>query len=193
MGERFTSLLKKSWASFAQLFRFPVAARKTVVFLFGVTLLLAACTRSLLPADEGFFIAPTIVGGSEAIILETLTPLPATATPECDNNLVFLRDITVPDGTHFAAGATIEKSWELRNDGTCAWIHGYTVELQENSNGLGAIPRQPLPEAAPGESIVLTIQFTAPNVAGTYTSLWKAHALGGEPFGVGIYVEIVVD
>lgn len=155
--------------------------------------LLSACSRSLLPADQGFFIAPTLVGGSDAIVLETYTPLPASPTPPCDNNLVFLRDVTVPDGTHFAPGASIEKSWELRNDGTCAWIQGYTVELQDGSNGLGAVPRHPLPTAAPGESIILTIQFTAPPTAGSYRSLWKAHALGGEPFGVGIYVDIIVD
>lgn len=153
---------------------------------------LAACSRSVLPADQGYFIAPTVVGNSQAILLETPTAMPATATPECENNLVFLRDVTVPDGTRFAPGAPVEKSWELRNDGTCAWIQGYVVELQAGSIGLGAVPRHPLPPAQPGESVVLTIQFTAPSEPGNYRSLWKAHDFAGNPFGVGFYVDITV-
>ncbi|MCW5873273.1 MAG: hypothetical protein KIS88_01365 [Anaerolineales bacterium] len=155
-------------------------------------LFVAACSRSVLPADQGFFIAPTLAGNSQAIVLETPTSLPPSPTPDCENNLVFLRDVTVPDGTRFAPGASVEKSWELRNDGSCAWIQGYTVELQAGSIGLGAVPRHPLPPAQPGESVVLTIQFTAPSEAGSYRSLWKAHDFAGEPFGVGFYMDITV-
>ncbi len=153
---------------------------------------LAACTRSLLPASGGYFIAPTLVGAANPIILETYTPLPATERPPCDNNLVFIRDVTVPDGTHFAPGAPIEKSWELRNDGTCAWLRGYSVQLKDGP-AMGAIDRQALPEAEPGETIVLTIEFIAPPAAGHYRGLWKAYDLGGEAFGVGFYVDIIVD
>jgi hypothetical protein len=156
------------------------------------TLFLIACTRSALPSSGGMFIAPTLAGGSAPILLETPTGLPATATPECDNHLVFMTDVTVPDGTHFAPGAPVEKSWEVRNDGTCSWIRGYFVQL-EDGPAMGAIDRQALPEAAPGEVVVLTIQFTAPNVAGNYRSSWRAHDFGGNPFGVLFYVDIIVD
>lgn len=163
------------------------------MWLLAGAVLFAACSRSLLPADQGYFIAPTLAGNSESIVLETSTSPPPSPTPPCENNLVFLRDINVPDGTQIAAGASFEKSWELRNDGTCSWVQGYIVQLQSGSEGLGAVPRQPLPPAAPGETIVLTIQFTAPTTPGRYRSLWKAHDFGGEPFGVGFYVEIVVE
>jgi hypothetical protein len=156
------------------------------------TLLLAACTRSALPANGNYFLAPTLAGNSTAVLLETHTPPPATATAECENHLVFLLDVTVPDGTHFAQGETIEKSWEIRNEGTCPWVRGYFVQL-EDGPGLGAIERQPLPEAQPGEAVVLTIQFKAPNVPGNYRSSWRAHDFGEQPFGVLFYVDIVVD
>lgn len=167
------------------------AASRAALLLVGA-LFVAACSRSVLPNDEGFFIAPTVVGNSQAIQLETPTSPPPSPTPECENNLVFLRDVNVPDGTRFAPGASVEKSWELRNDGTCAWIQGYIVELQAGSIGLGAVPRHPLPPAQPGESIVLTIQFTAPSEPGNYRSLWKAHDFDGNPFGVGFYLDITV-
>lgn len=159
----------------------------------GMLLLVAACTRSALPANEGYFIAPTLVGNSTPLILETYTPLPASATPPCENNLVFLRDVNVPDGQHFLAGQPIEKSWEVRNDGTCPWTRGYSLHLVDGSNAMGAIDRQALPESQPGETMIITIQFRAPAQAGTYRSAWKAHDSGGEPFGVQIYVEIIVD
>lgn len=154
-------------------------------------LFLAACTRSAL-GDQAIFVAPTLVGNSSPLILETTTALPASPTPPCENNLVFLRDINIPDGTHFLAGQPIEKSWEVRNDGSCAWVRGYSVQLADGI-AMGAIDRQALPEAQPGEVVVITIQFTAPAAAGTYRSAWKAHDQTGEPFGVQIYIEIIVE
>lgn len=167
----------------------PVAGLLVTV---GVLLFVAACTRSVLPADQGLFIAPTIAGNATQVILETLTPLPATATPECENNLVFLRDVTVPDGQHFLAGQPIEKTWEVRNDGSCAWGRGYSLRLVDGV-AMGAIDRQALPEATPGQVVVITIQFTAPQQPGTYRSAWKAHDQTDQPFGVQIYVEIIVE
>lgn len=155
-------------------------------------ILIAACTRSALPADQGYFIAPTLAGNGDPLILETATPLPASPTPPCENNLVFLRDVTVPDGTHFLAGQPFEKSWEVRNDGSCNWIRGYSLRLVDGV-AMGAIDRQALPEVAPGETAVLTIQFTAPQAPGTYRSGWKAHDIGNTPFGVQVYVEIIVE
>ena len=158
----------------------------------GVLLLAAACTRSALPADQGFFIAPTNVGNSTPVILETLTPMPATATPPCENNLVFMRDVTVPDNQHFLAGQPIEKTWEVRNDGSCAWTRGYSLRLVDGI-AMGAIDRQALPEATPGQVVTITIQFTAPPQPGTYRTAWKAHDQLDQPFGVQIYMEIIVE
>jgi hypothetical protein len=157
-----------------------------------VLLFATACTRSALPADQGFFIAPTIASNATQVILETLTPMPATATPECENNLVFLRDVTVPDGQHFLAGQPIEKTWEVRNDGSCAWGRGYSLRLVDGI-AMGAIDRQALPEATPGQVVVITIQFTAPPQPGTYRSAWKAHDQTDQPFGVQVYLEVIVE
>lgn len=156
-------------------------------------LFLAACTRSLLPASGGYFIAPTLVGAANPIILETYTPLPPTERAPCDDNLVFLRDVSVPDGTHFSPGETFDKTWELRNDGTCDWVHGYYAELREGDPPLGAIPKQALPETSAGDTVIFTIQFTAPREPGPYRAFWKAHTVNGDAFGVGFYIDIIVD
>lgn len=164
----------------------------SVLLLAAVGWFLAACTRSALPADKGFFIAPTIVSNSTPLILETQTPQPATATPPCENNLVFMQDITVPDGQHFLAGQTIVKTWQVRNDGSCAWVRGYSLRLVDGV-AMGAIDRQALPEAVPGDVVEITMQFTAPPQPGTYRSAWKAFDQTDKAFGVQIYVEIIVE
>lgn len=163
-----------------------------LLIIIATLILAAACTRSALPADQGFFIAPTIADNSTQVVLETQTPLPASPTPPCENNLVFLRDITVPDGQHFLAGQPFEKTWEVRNDGTCTWGRGYSLRLVDGI-AMGAIDRQALPEATPGQVIVITIQFTAPPQPGNYRSAWKAHDQTEQPFGVQVYVEIIVE
>src|SRR5215216_3343953 len=70
----------------------------------------------------------------------TLTPLPPltpTATPlasppptlqaaGCDK-ATFIADITVPDGTVFAPGATFTKTWRLKNSGSCVWTPSYKM------------------------------------------------------------------
>jgi hypothetical protein len=152
---------------------------------------LAACTRSSLPAEAGLFIAPSVDPNSIPLVLETSTSLPATATPPCENHMVFLQDLTIPDGTIVTPGANFEKSWQVRNDGSCNWIRGYTLEL-EDGPPLGPLRRHSLPQTLAGETAAITVQFTAPEEPGVYRSSWRAHDLGGASFGVLIYLEIVV-
>jgi hypothetical protein len=39
----------------------------------------------------------------------------------------FIADVTVPDGTTYAPGATFRKTWRLRNIGTCTWTTSYSL------------------------------------------------------------------
>lgn len=153
--------------------------------------LLTACTRSSLPESEAYFVAPSVEAESIPLVLETFTPLPATATPPCENHMVFLQDLSIPDGTVVRPGEVMEKSWQVRNEGSCTWSRGYSIRL-EDGLALGVRTQHPLPEARGGETVELKVQFTAPEEPGRYRSSWRAVDIGGEPFGVLIYIEIVV-
>jgi len=62
-------------------------------------------------------------GGSDPTwIVNHMTVAPATQPPPagCDR-AQFISDVTVPDGTTFAPGATFTKTWRLKNSGTCTW------------------------------------------------------------------------
>ena len=87
--------------------------------LIGGVLILGACAPGANPANTDYFIAPSLDPQSSPLVLETSTPPPASPTPPCNNNMVFLLDVTIPDGTTFKPGEKIEKVWRVRNDGSC--------------------------------------------------------------------------
>ena len=161
------------------------------LMLLGGALLLAACSRSSLPAEGGLFIAPSIDPNSEPLILETYTPLPATPTAPCENNMVFLQDLTIPDGTTLAPGQEFEKVWQVRNEGSCPWTAGYYLRFTEG-DPLGSLGRIPLPASRSGDVIEIYANFVAPDEPGNYRSSWKTRDFGDNEFGVLIYLEINV-
>jgi len=130
---------------------------------------------------------------------------PATATPDaaaqsftnqqnqdCTNNLKFVSDITVPDGTQANIGEAMEKKWEVENSGTCNWISGYSLRLVAGGS-LGANPEQALYPALAGSKVTIQINFLAPTAPGNYKSAWQAHGLDDKPFGEVIYIQIEVN
>jgi hypothetical protein len=137
-------------------------------------------------------------------ILSTTTPIPeiytavptstVTATPTegpCSNNLKFIQDVTVPDGTTFSTGAAIDKQWLVDNNGTCNWDSTYRLKWI-GGDPLGANQEQILYPARAGTQATLRISFTAPTLAGAYESAWQAYGPDGTAFGDPIYVKIIV-
>ncbi len=119
-----------------------------------------------------------------------VTPLPS-ATPICQDGLLFIEDLTIPDGTLVAPGEMIDKRWKVANNGSCNWDGRYRLRRISGPD-LGVADEQALfPARAGGEAIVRMI-LTAPNDPGTYRSAWQAYNPLGEPFGDPIFVEIIV-
>ena len=53
------------------------------------------------------------------------SPRPVAAD-SCDM-AQFVADVTIPDGTTLAPGATFAKTWRLKNIGSCTWTTSYAV------------------------------------------------------------------
>jgi len=104
---------------------------------------------------------------------------------------------TVPDGTHFAAGASFTKTWTLRNSGTSTWTRDCNHRLAfDGGEQFGAPAETLLPEGttvAPGASYTWSVSMTAPSAPGTYRGYWKMDRYGTARFGDRVWVEIVVD
>lgn len=136
------------------------------------------------------FIPPTLAASTpEGSTL--VTPLPIAQTPGCMDNLKWLSDLTIPDGSFVQRGVTLEKQWEIENNGSCHWTKEYSLRLIGGPN-LGASDQQSLYPAQSGTRAVIDIIFTAPMELGTYRTAWQAYNPAGQPFGDPIFMEIVV-
>jgi len=136
----------------------------------------------------------------------TATPLPPTSTPVstatavsyCDW-VIFVRDVTIPDGTGFAPGETFTKTWRLKNRGTCTWTADYMLVFT-SGDSMGNTTAVRLPSnVAPGQSVDVSVTLTAPNRRGDYVGYWMLRNPSGMMFGYGekanqaFYVDINVD
>jgi hypothetical protein len=87
--------------------------------------------------DRAIWGNPVIArAGAPVTPIVTVTGTPPTATPtrtpggvvtvppsSCDK-AQFVSDVTIPDGTLMSPGQKFNKTWSLRNVGTCAWAKG---------------------------------------------------------------------
>lgn len=97
----------------------------------------------------------------------------------------FITDVTVPDGTTYTPGTTFQKTWRLRNIGTCTWTTSYSLVF-DSGQQMAASNSVPMPTTvAPGQTVDLTVEMTAPSSAGHYFSYWKLRNANGVNFGIG--------
>ena len=121
----------------------------------------------------------------------TPTATATTAPTGCTNDAQFDRDVTVPDGTTYAAGQTFDKIWRLSNKGTCAWGTGYQfVFVAGTAMTTNTVVN--VPATASGTTVDIKVSMTAPNTPGTYTGNWQMRAPNGTFFGARVTVKIVV-
>jgi hypothetical protein len=142
-------------------------------------------------ASEPLFVPPTLMPTTIPTSLTTPTAEGGAGQQDCENNLLFSSDLTVPDGTIFAPGDKIDKQWEVENNGTCNWNENYRLRLVAG-DALGAEKEQALFPARAGSPAVIRIEFTAPIETGSHRSAWQAFGPDGRPFGDPFYLEIMV-
>ena len=136
-------------------------------------------------------LAPPLPSDTPTTSPPTETPHP-TATQVCEDDLRFLEDLTIPDGTVALPGLPVDKRWLVENSGSCNWGEHYRLRLIEGPS-LGAATEQAIYPARAGTQAVIRILFTAPLEPGRYRSAWQAHTPSGEPFGELFYLEIIVE
>ncbi|KAM6452158.1 next to BRCA1 gene 1 protein isoform 2-T2 [Liasis olivaceus] len=103
-------------------------------------------------------------------------------------------DENLPDGTHLPPKTTFIKHWRMRNTGNMAWSSDTKLKFMWGNLTLVSLEKKDVivPSLLPGEVGVVSVEFEAPPVEGTYTSHWRlSHR--GEQFGPRIWCSIVVD
>lgn len=119
----------------------------------------------------------------------------------CFNGLEFVADVTIPDGTIVARGSTFEKTWTVKNSGTCAWSSDYRfiflnpdgnpLQLRNTANAGYITP----PDAAPGATVNITVPFSVSGSvanATEATARFQMRAPNGATFGQTPYVKVVI-
>jgi hypothetical protein len=199
----------------------------SILVLFGlIALMLVACLpvamiagplfRAPQPTPDTFATLQVVVSQTmgamtqnaptQTAIPATATPLPPTSTPlptatavsYCDW-VIFVKDVTISDGTKFAPGETFTKTWRLKNRGTCTWTADYLLVFTSGES-LGGTTAVRLPgNVAPGQSVDVSVTLTAPARRGHYVGYWMLRNPSGLLFGYGdkanqaFYVDINVD
>lgn len=112
----------------------------------------------------------------------------------------FIADVTIPDGTNFAANTAFKKTWRIKNIGTCAWNSNDVSLIFDSGEKMGAPASLALPTTVnPGATVDITVDMTSPAAAGHYFGYWKFKSNSGGTFGIGLtanksfWVEIYVN
>ena len=133
-------------------------------------------------------VSPTVAAEVTATnsIPPTNTPAPVIPTnpPDCTNRAAFVADVTVPDFTVFASGASIHKVWRVRNTGTCTWTSEYFLVFNSGDQ-MNAPNSMPLNTTESGQTLDLAVDMTAPSAYATYRVYFEIHA----PDGTAVQIE----
>lgn len=115
----------------------------------------------------------------------TATPLPPTPTPVPCYRAEFIKDVNYPDGSEVEPGQNFDKTWRIKNTGSCTWDSAYKVVFT-GGDDLGAERSIPWEwgKVKPGQTVDITIAFSAPEDEDTYKSEWKLRGPDGHKFGV---------
>jgi hypothetical protein len=134
----------------------------------------------------------------------TRTAIPPSQTPTAENlcnraSPGFPRiDVEIDDDSIMFPGERFTKVWRLVNSGTCTWTPDYKAVWFFGANLGDSVSVLLRESVAPGESIDIMVDMTAPTDAGTYQSNWKLQDESGQTFGIGptgsspFWVRIVV-
>ncbi len=143
-------------------------------------------------------VALTQTAPTQTPLPPTATAIPATNTPAptatfvptstpvsyCDW-VAFIKDVTIPDGATLQPGETFVKTWRLKNRGTCTWTPDYMLVFVNGAQMSSATATRLPGYVAPGQTVDVSVAFTAPTTPGHYTSYWMLRNSAGVLFGAG--------
>lgn len=126
-----------------------------------------------------------------------LTPIslftPTTSGPVC-NDAAYIADVTVPDGTVMKPGEDFEKTWAVKNSGTCSWDEGYSLVFVagDKMDGYDLPIKTRNQFVGSGDTVNFTVLLTAHLAPGSYEGCWRMRDDKGYYFGTFLCYKIEV-
>ncbi len=179
------------------------AAQTAIVQLTAAATLLPPATATKAPTNT---LAPSATAAATDTPAAPATDTPAAAAPtatpttaapaSADDMAAFVTDVNYPDNTQVSAGATFEKSWQIKNIGKSTWTVAYTLVCIDpgkmQCTDSSAFPK----EVKPGDTVDLKAKLTAPSANGTYRAYFRLRNAAGQFFKLDktgdLWVQIVV-
>ncbi|KAL1778434.1 next to BRCA1 protein 1 protein isoform X1 [Sigmodon hispidus] len=103
-------------------------------------------------------------------------------------------DENLPDGTHLQPGTKFIKHWRMKNTGNVKWGTDTKLKFMWGNLTLASTEKKDVlvPCLKAGHVGVVSVEFIAPTLEGTYTSHWRlSHK--GQQFGPRVWCSIIVD
>lgn len=103
-------------------------------------------------------------------------------------------DENLPDGTHLQPGTKFIKHWRMKNTGNVKWNTDTKLKFMWGNLTLASPEKKDVvvPCLKAGHVGIVSVQFIAPTLEGTYTSHWRlSHK--GQQFGPRVWCSIIVD
>lgn len=120
------------------------------------------------------------------------TTIEPTATTNPCYNLLWIEDVTVPDGTQMEVGEIFTKTWLVQNIGGCAWRAGFTFNHVggDSMRGSPVVLQESVQTGAKRE---ISVELVVPNgQTGLIQSSWRMADENGSFFGDTLSVNIMV-
>jgi len=161
--------------------------RTSLVVIFIIAILASACNLpSGAPQTDAELIftlaAQTLTASA---LTQGAQPAAATNTPLPCNLASFVTDVTISDNTEIQVNKAFTKTWRLKNVGSCTWTSGYQL-IFDSGDKMGGPDSQKLTDntVAPGQTVDVSVNLTAPGATGTYKGNWKIRDPNGVIFGL---------
>ncbi|XP_066119627.1 next to BRCA1 gene 1 protein isoform X3 [Saccopteryx bilineata] len=141
------------------------------------------------PFSHSRFSAPRLPAALEQarLPLQPCAPvMPTLSAAFVDENL--------PDGTHLQPGTKFIKHWRMKNTGNVKWSTDTKLKFMWGNLTMASAEKKDVlvPCLKAGHVGIVSVEFIAPALEGTYTSHWRlSHK--GQQFGPRVWCSIIVD
>ncbi len=106
------------------------------------------------------------------------------------DQMIYVADVTVPDGMLIEAGKSFVKKWRVRNVGSTTWGDGYEM-VHVDGDPMGTrLGEFKIPAAKPGEEVEISIPMRVPDKAGRIQSVWQPRNKRNQLFLFQMFVEV---
>jgi len=147
-------------------------------------------TATILAATQTPLITNTPEFTNTPLVIGTKVP---TTQASCDN-MIYVADVTIPDGSQVAPGSKFVKTWHVRNNGQCTWTTSYRLIYGWSSDSWKELKNNPpaavklTTSVAPGAEYEVSISLTAPLTTGSYQAAFRLQNDKGYNFGTILYL-----